>query len=47
MINKSCCFTGSEVDAVHVIIDRHVITGQNIQSALTAIQNLMLMCAQK
>lgn len=36
-----------EVDSVHVIIDRHVITGQNQQSTITAVQNLILMCSQK
>ncbi|VDI77631.1 Hypothetical predicted protein [Mytilus galloprovincialis] len=37
----------SDCDAVHVIIDRHLITGQNDLSTLTAVQNLTLMCAQK
>lgn len=37
----------SEPDAIHVIIDRHLITGQNVQSTLTAVQNLTLMCAPK
>uniref|UniRef100_K1R5J7 Glutamine amidotransferase-like class 1 domain-containing protein 1 n=1 Tax=Magallana gigas TaxID=29159 RepID=K1R5J7_MAGGI len=37
----------SEMDAVHVIIDRHLITGQNAHSTLMAVQNLTLMCAQK
>ena len=43
-----CIFAGSgEVDNVHVVIDRHVITGQNVQSTITAVQNLVLMCSQK
>ena len=37
----------SDSDSVHVIIDRHLITGQNDYSTLTAVQNLTLMCAQK
>ena len=41
-------FTGSgEPDCVHVVIDRHVITGQNVQSTIMAVQNLILMCTQK
>ena len=36
--------TGSEPDAVHVVVDRHVITGQNEESTLTAVQNLILLC---
>uniref|UniRef100_K1Q3A8 Glutamine amidotransferase-like class 1 domain-containing protein 1 n=1 Tax=Magallana gigas TaxID=29159 RepID=K1Q3A8_MAGGI len=45
-----CCVMSpddSEMDAVHVIIDRHLITGQNAHSTLMAVQNLTLMCAQK
>ncbi|KAL4225770.1 Glutamine amidotransferase-like class 1 domain-containing protein 1 [Mactra antiquata] len=36
-----------EPDSVHVVVDRHLITGQNIQSTITAVQNLILMCNQK
>ncbi|XP_078341421.1 glutamine amidotransferase-like class 1 domain-containing protein 1 isoform X1 [Crassostrea virginica] len=39
-------YNSSDMDAVHVIIDRHVITGQNAQSTLMAVQNLTLICAQ-
>nr|XP_034308164.1 glutamine amidotransferase-like class 1 domain-containing protein 1 isoform X1 [Crassostrea gigas]XP_034308165.1 glutamine amidotransferase-like class 1 domain-containing protein 1 isoform X1 [Crassostrea gigas] len=39
-------YNNSEMDAVHVIIDRHLITGQNAHSTLMAVQNLTLMCAQ-
>jgi len=35
------------VDEVHVVVDRHLITGQNEQSTLTAVQNLMIQCNQK
>jgi len=37
-------YTASEPDSVHVVIDRHLVTGQNSQSTLTAVQNLILMC---
>ncbi|KAL8615632.1 hypothetical protein ACOMHN_026622 [Nucella lapillus] len=40
-------YTSSENNAVHVVIDRHLITGQNEMSTLTAVQNLILMCTQK
>ncbi|XP_041366057.1 glutamine amidotransferase-like class 1 domain-containing protein 1 [Gigantopelta aegis] len=40
-------YNRSEADAVHVIVDRHMITAQNTQSTLTAVQNLILMCSQK
>ncbi|KAH3890419.1 glutamine amidotransferase-like class 1 domain-containing protein 1 [Dreissena polymorpha] len=36
-----------EPDSVHVVIDRHVITGQNVMSTITAAQNLVLMCSQR
>lgn len=36
-----------EPDSVHVVVDRHVITGQNVQSTIMAVQNLILMCSQK
>ncbi|KAK3767057.1 hypothetical protein RRG08_054105 [Elysia crispata] len=38
-------YTASELDSHHVVIDRHVITGQNTQSTVTAVQNLILMCS--
>ncbi|CAB3984601.1 glutamine amidotransferase-like class 1 domain-containing 1 [Paramuricea clavata] len=37
-------YSASECDAVHVVMDRHVITGQNDQSTLCAVQNLILLC---
>ncbi|PVD33656.1 hypothetical protein C0Q70_04914 [Pomacea canaliculata] len=40
-------YTRSENGAVHVVIDRHLITGQNEASTLMATQNLILMCSQK
>ena len=36
---------GSEVDMVHCIVDRNLITGQNEQSTVIAIQNVILACS--
>ncbi|CAH2325351.1 glutamine amidotransferase-like class 1 domain-containing 1 isoform X2 [Pelobates cultripes] len=35
-------FSASEPDAVHVVLDRHLITGQNENSTVAAVQNLIL-----
>lgn len=40
-------YTASQEDAVHVVIDRHLITGQNMQSTSLAVNNLMLLCNAK
>jgi len=37
-------YSASEPDGMHVIIDRHLITGQNDTSTLSAVQNLILLC---
>uniref|UniRef100_A0A3B3XS71 Glutamine amidotransferase-like class 1 domain-containing protein 1 n=1 Tax=Poecilia mexicana TaxID=48701 RepID=A0A3B3XS71_9TELE len=37
----------SQEDAVHVVVDRHVITGQNQQSTSLAVNNLILLCNAK
>uniref|UniRef100_A0A4W3ILF1 Glutamine amidotransferase-like class 1 domain-containing protein 1 n=1 Tax=Callorhinchus milii TaxID=7868 RepID=A0A4W3ILF1_CALMI len=42
--DSGATFSASEPDAVHVVVDRHLITGQNDQSTLTAVQNLILLC---
>ena len=34
--------SASDAHSLHVVIDRHLITGQNTQSTLTAVQNLIL-----
>lgn len=34
-------------DALHVVIDRNLITGQNDESVVTAVQNLILFCSQR
>ncbi|KAK7865399.1 hypothetical protein R5R35_001880 [Gryllus longicercus] len=39
-------FSASEPDAVHVVVDRHLVTGQNEASTLTAVQNLVLLSNQ-
>ncbi|XP_017261695.1 glutamine amidotransferase-like class 1 domain-containing protein 1 isoform X3 [Kryptolebias marmoratus] len=40
-------YTASEEDAVHVVVDRHLITGQNMQSTSLAVNNLILLCNAK
>ncbi|KAM5138438.1 glutamine amidotransferase-like class 1 domain-containing protein 1 isoform 2-T2 [Mantella aurantiaca] len=37
-------FSASEPDAVHVVLDRHLITGQNENSTMAAVQNLIFLC---
>ena len=41
-ISSSLCIIGSKPENVHVVVDNHLVTGQNIQSTLTAVQNLIL-----
>jgi len=36
-------YSASKNDSVHVVIDRHVITGQNDMSTLPAVQNVILL----
>ena len=43
-ISDMISFSASEPDGMHVIIDRHLITGQNDTSTLSAVQNLILLC---
>lgn len=40
-------FLASQEDAVHVVVDRHLITGQNMQSTSLAVNNLILLCNAK
>ncbi|XP_010901469.1 glutamine amidotransferase-like class 1 domain-containing protein 1 [Esox lucius] len=40
-------YTASQEDAVHVVIDRHLVTGQNSQSTSVAVSNLILLCNGK
>lgn len=37
-------YTSSQANGVHTVIDKHLITGQNDQSTLNAVQNLLLLC---
>ncbi|XP_046889832.1 glutamine amidotransferase-like class 1 domain-containing protein 1 [Hypomesus transpacificus] len=37
-------YTASKEDAIHVVIDRHLVTGQNIQSTSLSVNNLILLC---
>jgi len=41
---KDGVYSHSKNDCMHVVIDRHVITGQNDMSTLSAVQNLILLC---
>ncbi|XP_071809473.1 glutamine amidotransferase-like class 1 domain-containing protein 1 [Asterias amurensis] len=45
--DNGATYSASVVDAVHVVVDRHLITGQNEMSTLTAVQNLILLCNAK
>ncbi|XP_043915651.1 glutamine amidotransferase-like class 1 domain-containing protein 1 isoform X2 [Protopterus annectens] len=40
-------FSSSKEDEVHIVLDRHLITGQNEQSTVLAIQNLILLCSAR
>ncbi|XP_055789008.1 glutamine amidotransferase-like class 1 domain-containing protein 1 isoform X1 [Salvelinus fontinalis] len=40
-------YTASQEDAVHVVIDRHLVTGQNMQSTSVAVNNLIMLCNGK
>jgi len=45
--DRLATYSCSDPDEVHVVIDRHLITGQNEQSTITAVQNLILLHNQK
>ncbi|EHB17830.1 Parkinson disease 7 domain-containing protein 1 [Heterocephalus glaber] len=40
-------FSASEPDAVHVVLDRHLVTGQNANSTVPAVQNLLFLCGSR
>uniref|UniRef100_A0A8D0BZ23 Glutamine amidotransferase-like class 1 domain-containing protein 1 n=1 Tax=Salvator merianae TaxID=96440 RepID=A0A8D0BZ23_SALMN len=42
--DSGATFSASKADAVHVVLDRHLITGQNENSTVAAIQNLVFLC---
>lgn len=37
------CVAASQEDALHVVLDRHLVTGQNVQSTTAAVNNLILL----
>lgn len=37
----------SQPDAVHVVLDRHLVTGQNDASTVLAVQNLVFLCGSR
>ncbi|XP_053304605.1 glutamine amidotransferase-like class 1 domain-containing protein 1 [Spea bombifrons] len=41
--DSGATFSASEPDAIHVVLDRHLITGQNENSTVAAVQNLILL----
>ncbi|KAM4617117.1 glutamine amidotransferase-like class 1 domain-containing protein 1 [Discoglossus pictus] len=42
--DSGATFSASEPDAIHLVLDRHLITGQNENSTMAAVQNLILLC---
>ncbi|XP_029439075.1 glutamine amidotransferase-like class 1 domain-containing protein 1 isoform X2 [Rhinatrema bivittatum] len=42
--DSGATFSASEPEAVHVVLDRHLVTGQNDNSTVAAVQNLILLC---
>ncbi|XP_066466570.1 glutamine amidotransferase-like class 1 domain-containing protein 1 isoform X2 [Tiliqua scincoides] len=42
--DSGASFSASKADAVHVVLDRHLVTGQNDNSTVAAIQNLVFLC---
>lgn len=45
--DRGALYSSSEPNEIHVVVDRHLVTGQNETSTLTAVQNLILLCNQK
>lgn len=41
------CTNSDRADEVHVVVDRHLVTGQNEKSTTTAVQNLVILCNEK
>ncbi|XP_044540695.1 glutamine amidotransferase-like class 1 domain-containing protein 1, partial [Gracilinanus agilis] len=42
--DAGACFSASQPDATHVVLDRHLVTGQNDASTVLAVQNLVFLC---
>lgn len=47
MKDAGACFSASEPDAMHVVLDRHLVTGQNANSTIPAVQNLLFLCGSR
>ncbi|XP_031798431.1 glutamine amidotransferase-like class 1 domain-containing protein 1 isoform X2 [Sarcophilus harrisii] len=45
--DAGACFSASQPDAVHVVLDRHLVTGQNEASTVLAVQNLVFLCGSR
>ncbi|CAM5120253.1 unnamed protein product [Eretmochelys imbricata] len=41
--DSGATFSASKPDAVHIVLDRHLVTGQNENSTVVAVQNLILL----
>uniref|UniRef100_A0A8C4Y254 Glutamine amidotransferase-like class 1 domain-containing protein 1 n=1 Tax=Gopherus evgoodei TaxID=1825980 RepID=A0A8C4Y254_9SAUR len=42
--DSGATFSASKPDAVHIVLDRHLVTGQNENSTVIAVQNLINLC---
>ncbi|XP_062973165.1 glutamine amidotransferase-like class 1 domain-containing protein 1 isoform X2 [Elgaria multicarinata webbii] len=42
--DSGATFSASKADAIHVVLDRHLVTGQNDNSTVAAVQNLIFLC---
>ncbi|XP_045414483.1 glutamine amidotransferase-like class 1 domain-containing protein 1 isoform X3 [Lemur catta] len=45
--DSGASFSASEPDATHVVLDRHLVTGQNASSTVPAVQNLLFLCGSR
>ncbi|XP_075401269.1 glutamine amidotransferase-like class 1 domain-containing protein 1 isoform X2 [Tenrec ecaudatus] len=45
--DSGASFSASEPGAVHVVLDRHLVTGQNVNSTVVAVQNLLFLCSSR
>nr|KAF6398461.1 glutamine amidotransferase like class 1 domain containing 1 [Molossus molossus] len=45
--DAGACFSASEPGAVHVVLDRHLVTGQNARSTAPAVQTLLFLCGAR
>uniref|UniRef100_A0A2K6TC46 Glutamine amidotransferase-like class 1 domain-containing protein 1 n=1 Tax=Saimiri boliviensis boliviensis TaxID=39432 RepID=A0A2K6TC46_SAIBB len=45
--DSGASFSASEPDAVHIVLDRHLVTGQNANSTVPAVQNLLFLCGSR